>query len=162
MAYMQIPGRTPLKNKKFEDLTNGIPLRQEMSNDEKEGRGKYSKNKKDSGGAYTAVDQKTGEEYMSTAKERKFNADARDGTLAMPPGTRNVDYNPETKSYTARPYSDKAPKKQIPEYKKRLAKKGDPYARREYKAFKEDSTNYMRYANRDVKTFNQASSRAQN
>jgi len=162
MAYMQETGRPPLKNKKIEDLTNGIPLRQEMSNDEKEGRGKYSKNKKDSGGTYTAVDQKTGEEYMSTAQNRKFNADARDGTLAMPPGTRNVDYNPDTKTYTPRPYSDKAPKKQIPEYKKRLAKEGDPYARREYNKFKKDSTIYMGYANRDTKKFNQASSRAQN
>jgi len=161
MAYMQEPGRAPLKNKKFEALTNGTPLRQEMSNDEKEGRGKYSKNKKDSGGSYKLVDQKTGEEYTSTATDRKFNADARDGTLAMRPGTRNVDYNPDTKSYTPRPYSDKAPKKQIPEYKKRLAREGDPYARREYKQFKRDSTIYMGYANRDAKRFNEASRRAQ-
>jgi hypothetical protein len=161
MAYMQEPGRAPLKNKKFEDLTNGTPLKQEMSNDEKEGRGKYSKNKKDSGGNYYSVDQTDGTEYRSTPSSRKFNADARDGTLAMPPGTRNVDYNADTKSYTPRPYADKAPKKQIPEYRKRLAKQGDPYAREEYKQFKRDSTLYMEYANRDVKKLNLASRRAQ-
>lgn len=160
MAYMQEPGRAPLKNKKFEDLTNGTPLRQEMNNDEKEGRGKYSKNKKDSGGNYYAVDQKDGTEYRSTPGSRKFNADARDGTIATP-GTSNVIYDSNTKTYTPKPYADKAPKKQIPEYKKRLAKKGDPYARELHKAFKKDSTDYMRYANRDAAKYNLASRRAQ-
>lgn len=160
MAYMQTPGRAPLKNKKFEDLTNGTPLKQEMSTDEKEGRGKYSKNKIDGGGTYTSVDQKDGTEYTSDASTRKFNADARDGTIATP-GTSNVIYDSNTKTYTPKPYKDKAPKKQIPEYKKRLAKEGDPYALREYNAYKKDSTNYMRYANRDAKKYNIASRRAQ-
>ena len=160
MAYMQEPGRAPLKNKKFEDLTNGTPLKQEMSTDEKEGRGKYSKNKKDSGGNYYSVDQEDGTEYRSTPSSRKFNADARDGTIATP-GTSNVIYDSNTQTYTPKPYAVKAPKKQIPEYKKRLAKKGDPYARELHKAFKKDSINYMRYANRDAEQYNIASRRAQ-
>ncbi len=35
--YTQIAGREPLKNKKIEALTNGVPLKQESANDEKTG-----------------------------------------------------------------------------------------------------------------------------
>lgn len=58
MAYMQEPGRAPLKNKNFEALTNGTPLR----NGDKDKRFKYDKD----GNQIGMQDTATGSYYTPT------------------------------------------------------------------------------------------------
>lgn len=56
MAYMQKPGRAPLKNKSFEALTNGTPLK----NEDNDPRFKYDKD----GNQVGIRDTSTGSYYM--------------------------------------------------------------------------------------------------
>jgi len=158
---MQKPGRAPLKNKNFEALTNGTPLREENDKEKKTGeaKGKDSKNKLDKGGNYK-VNKKDGTKYTSTPGGRKFDADAASGTLASEL-TKNVTYDPATKSYSPKSYESKMPSKQPKESTRKMAKQGNPYARREMATFRKDSTDYMSMAKRDAKNFNIRSKRGQ-
>jgi hypothetical protein len=63
MAYMQKPGRAPLKNKNFEALTNGTPLRNE-DKEKKDPRFKYDKD----GNQIGMQDTATGSYYTPTEK----------------------------------------------------------------------------------------------
>ena len=54
MAYTQMTGREPLKNKKFEELTNGTPLRQEMSRYERAKKIANKKSMENGGTSYYA------------------------------------------------------------------------------------------------------------
>ncbi len=56
MAYMQKPGRGPLANKKVEALTNGQPLRQEMSRYERAKKIADKKSMDDGGTRYYSGD----------------------------------------------------------------------------------------------------------
>jgi hypothetical protein len=67
MAYMQKPGRAPLKNKSFEALTNGTPLKNENDKEKKTGEKKKVK----------SYNVKTGKESTKIVK-----ADSPDAKLS--------------------------------------------------------------------------------
>ncbi len=69
MAYTQNPGRAPLKNKSFEALTNGTPLRNDNDKDKEKKTGEKKKVK--------SYNVKTGKESTKTVK-----ADSPDAKLS--------------------------------------------------------------------------------
>ena len=73
MAYMQKPGRAPLKNKNFEALTNGTPLRNDNDKDKKkESSSKDPRYQYDKDGMMVGMkDTKTGGFYTPSAKGLK-------------------------------------------------------------------------------------------
>jgi len=112
MAYMQKPGRAPLKNKNFEALTNGTPLRNHKPGhkDTKTGNeGRSADNigaKLDKGGNEIITDATTGKNISTNASSRKMNKDAASGKIRKEL-TGNVNYNKETKTYSAKPFPGK-------------------------------------------------------
>jgi hypothetical protein len=83
MAYMQKPGRAPLKNKSFEALTNGTPLRNDHDKEKKTGETKKVK----------SYNVKTGKESTKTVKANSPDAELSQrlgGTLEF----ESADQNP--------------------------------------------------------------------
>ena len=70
MAYMQKPGRAPLKNKSFEALTNGTPLRNDNDKDKKKEDPRFKLDK--DGNQIGIQDTSTGGYY--TPSEKGFKA----------------------------------------------------------------------------------------
>jgi len=110
MAYMQKPGRAPLKNKNFEALTNGTPLRNHKPGhkDTKTGNeGRSADNvgaALDKGGTRTQKDATTGKKISTDAKSRKMNKDAASGKINKKL-TGNV--TQKNGNYSAKPYKGK-------------------------------------------------------
>ena len=110
---MQKPGRAPLKNKSFEALTNGTPLKNDNDKDKKKKEKKTGNEGRsadnvgaalDKGGTRTQKDATTGKKISTDAKSRKMNKDAASGKINKKL-TGNV--TQKNGNYSAKPYKGK-------------------------------------------------------